>query len=521
MCVVFGYLLLTLPSLLSTSHTLYNLEPYPDGLYYVGQGLSLVKGSGFQMSYGEDSLKVASGFLYPLLHIPTFFIFRAPQYFFVTNVLLGVVSLASLFLAVKLKTKSVVLAALAAILLLLHGYFVWLASVPMAENLVISLISLFLLLVVRFGQKKQHASWEILLASILSVSFVVTKFSLVFVSAVVWLTFVVFFVHRKLWRELGVFLLGVCAALACILIYQLGWVGFNPLESVRPQLETKSGVELVTFSFSFVANNSAFYLRSLVGLGTKFLWKSDPITIGLIPLFGILGFWMILRKNEYILGFSQLAIIFVTIAILLPFYAADARYLFGVLPILVFLTVIGVTELSMHSLFVKRKILMQTVIFMVLVVSLCFTQKTLFREIISSNLLHRSKAWQYESVLILDAYFSDHQNATLITVLPPYLYSYHAQNQVVLLPLSRKQEFMNESQRPWGELEYDNLLREYQKILDRNKELYVTNAYLSSQHEFELDWQRIQDRFMVEKVIEGCLNTCNLYKLSTKLSNNR
>jgi hypothetical protein len=140
----------------------------------------------------------------------------------------------------------------------------------------------------------------------------------------------------------------------------------------------------------------------------------------------------------------------------------------------------------------------------------------LAKQVISANVLHRSQSWQFQSV----KHFSQQQeldaNAYLITALPPFLISTYENPEYKILPLSRHQEFLAKDQNVWStELADKSLLPDfYKKLLQEEKKLFVSNAYVTHQQAVIDDFENLKTQFNLELVSEGCEKTCNLYKLS-------
>ena len=54
LCII--YVIFTLPSLFSSHHILFNLEPYPDGLLYIQPALNVAAGKGFGLVHDQHFL---------------------------------------------------------------------------------------------------------------------------------------------------------------------------------------------------------------------------------------------------------------------------------------------------------------------------------------------------------------------------------------------------------------------------------------------------------------------------------
>src|SRR5258708_35150547 len=104
------YVGLVATNIFSGHHQLFNLEPYPDGLLYTLSARNFSQGKGLQLVYRDTSLSPTIPLLYPIVLIVGYVIWNAPQFFYATNVLLGLASLVVLFFLVKRNTGSVLAA---------------------------------------------------------------------------------------------------------------------------------------------------------------------------------------------------------------------------------------------------------------------------------------------------------------------------------------------------------------------------------------------------------------------------
>lgn len=503
------YLFLTLSSLLSSSHYLYNLEPYPDGLFYVVPALSFVRNDGFQMVLGTKQFLVNVPPLYSALLIPLYFFKPKPELFLVINVLLGSISLLAIYGAVWKILRNIWVASFSAVMLLAHGYFMWYAALPMSENLAISLVSVFVFFM---AEQKLSKPVVIGLAST-AAALVLTKLAFLPVAAaLLGLTAYRLIILKQ---QRFVFLLAVVTLcwVGVAILYQFFVIRYNPATVFEAQYEAKSDQVLTAFSLSYMASNIQFYLKTFLGGMTQLLWMNLPLTS--LSVVGVS-----LLSIVYCQKFSRASWVILTcwvvlgsqFTLLLPFYVTDARYVLLSLPMLSILLALTVFQVIQKKSTKQIWLILGGVC--LVLANLAWSQKNLYRQIMAANILHRSQAWQWESIHHFESFFQDKQNAYLGTVLPPFLVDIYSSHHYQLLPLSLQQEFMNPSQRPWAETNYQDLTQTYQQLLLRGESVYISNAYLSSQHSFEKDWQQLQQRFRLVLVSEGCMQTCNIYQLS-------
>ena len=163
--------ILLLKNPLSPNNIISNLEPSPDSIHYLNPLVSLLQGKGLVLSYQNRSIPAQVPPLYSLVLLPLYLIFREIRFFYVTNVLLTIIS-AILFY--KIITKLITDKILKSILFLAFAtnYIIyWYPSVAMAENLLIPLylLSIWLLL--------QPVTFTVaLLISFLVMAFFATKY---------------------------------------------------------------------------------------------------------------------------------------------------------------------------------------------------------------------------------------------------------------------------------------------------------------------------------------------------------
>jgi hypothetical protein len=81
---------------------------------------------------------------------------------------------------------------------------------------------------------------------------------------------------------------------------------------------------------------------------------------------------------------------------------------------------------------------------------------------------------------------------------------------------STEQEFSNSRNIVWGEEDYKDFLKIYEKYLNAGRQVYITNAGLGNHAFLYRDYNKLKDNFDIKLVKEGCLNTCDIYELSLK-----
>jgi len=500
------YLLLTATSPFSDHHVLYNLESYPDGLFYVNSAQTFLRSHQFFVTYQDIVLRPQIVPVYAGALAAVYAFSPAPGMFYLANILLGVGTVIFVFLSLRLLTQRRLLTILGLAIYLSHIVVVWLPSIPMAENAVLCVFSAALFFVFRY-QKKQSLL-NLVFAVIGIGSLVTTKYTLIPVAGI-FAAFLLLLQFREKNRR------GLVLTLSA---YVLGGLGFlfafqkELLSAFTVAHDAHVADTLIgksVYSLAYIVGNIKFYGAALVFSQGSFLWLHLPIfSFGLFALFlgGVL--WLSLRRKSF-LAIFLLFIFLAQFPLLLVFYAADLRYI--LLNIVLFS--VGIPLFLSHLQLRKLQIF-----FIVSLAALCFQiflQLPLLKMVIATNWLQRSVAWQYEAVKVLNKELPP--GSYIVTVLPPLFIDIYSTHQYHVLPLSTQQEFLDKKQFIWGEgINYQDLQQTYKSLLQDGKKVFVTNAYLSSKHEFADEYVQIGEELNETKVADGCLGTCNVYQLELK-----
>lgn len=480
-------------------HFSFNLEPYPDGLFYTVPAWNFVHGQGFVMKFANSIISPTVPVLYSWLLVPFYFLFPTAVAFYFLNVLLGTGTLIFLYLLFKekihFKNSHWLLSFFA-----ISPVFLWLVAVPMAENLLLFLITV----IIWFWQTNTVSlKKKVVFLPILQALLFLTKYaSFNFI-----IPFNIIFLF-KLWKKKKIsaikkyFLSSIGILVAYLLIAQPTYL----LRVFQPQEESKTETSLVAFSIRYFPSNILVYSKMLLGIKTYFLWKKISFVIPgliLIPIFAL----SLVKKTTSAIK-KSLFLIFGIIGLQSFFYALDARYIIAVLPLFFLVMAQG------WSLLLKnKKPILPIIILGILTLITLISQKTFYKELLGSNWFHRSSAWQYEAILQIKK-LDLPTDSYLITALPPYLFNFYYPQHPHLLPLSKSQEFMNENQRPWGtNLNYDNLAEQYQVLLTENKKLYISNSYITHLPSVITDFENYKQEFNLQLISEGCEQACNVYQL--------
>jgi hypothetical protein len=493
------YLFVTLFSLLDVNHFLYNLEPYPDGILYALSGRNAILNRGFALisNYGHIQHWVLP--MYSFVLGGGYLLFGVGiNSFYITNVLLQVLGIIFLYLILRktVNYQPSVLMGLA--IYLSHIVIFWLPSLPMGENLILPLL---LIIIYTFLEKNNHFSYGLLTISVISLLF--TRYTTI---GTVIAGLILFFFKSQQEQKIKNNNLPL-TVLTILLIVFLAFFGFTEISIVKFVQEIINEGSPY-FSLDFIIPNIVTYAKMLFASKGWFLWKNIGISN---IIFSGLFFYSIYYFNKIKKHTQSNILLFFFLAqlpIQLIFYVADARYLVLVLPLIA----LGVVWL-IDAWPEKRKILVPLAI--VGIALQLFLQRSLVKEVIASNLLGSSTAWQYEAVL----HFNNHleEEALIITALPPFLVDVYQTTSYRVLPMSHDQEFLSKKQYVWGDdINYADLRGTYREWLEEGRELYISNAYITHQQSVIEDYESYKESFEFEIMAEGCDQACNIYRLSLK-----
>lgn len=513
LCVaVLGYLFLTLPAFFSSHHVLKNLEPYPDGLYYALGGRNAATGEGFALTYKDARLPLAIPLLYPFFLSLGYWLFSTPTTFYLMNLLLGVGTIFLIWRSIGRLSNQPLVVFFGMGLFLTNAVLFFLPSLAMTENL-----SLFFFTLALYGllsKKLQRA--DLLCAVGGTIGLFLTHHASISIVAVLagWLVYSAFNLtkhlkHHKLAIWGGVGLVIVSAVL-------FGGSFFDRFLSVLDEMGSNQSV---FFNFKYVAANIQEYLKISVGFPGAFLWLRTSLISPVVALLAIAAVIDSLRTQKNMQRVFLLSTLFLSqFPPLLVFYVVDERYSLYTMLTAVLLSVLFFAEYAQKI--AKKKILGAALIAGAVLINI-LSQQTLFRQIISSNLLNASHAWQYEAIKSFDQFFAgqkgETQPALLITALPPVLVDAYQTTDYQVLPLSPSQEFMQKKEPMWGtDVPYDDLMTGYEQWLSEGKKLYISNAYITHQQSVIADFEAYREKFRLTKVHSDCMDACALYQVNLR-----
>jgi hypothetical protein len=499
-----AYVIITASALFVQSHFFYNLEPYPDGLLYTVAARNLAIGNGLTFAWEQGTVPVWTPPLYALVLAPLYLFTDEISLFYLVNIGLGLLCIYFLYKAAKKLSQDRLVPLLVVVTYLGHGYVLLLPSLPLSENLSLTLTAAVLYFVAGKPQPKQY-----LLALVSGIGLVLSRYAALFTTV-----FVVSYLFIELWvlkyRRMLVFSIGLALVSALMLGLFLSAADQQPWTLitffVRESLQGG-----FYYNPANLIPNTIFYSGALLGQPARFLWYLEPLTSPVVSILFALASWDFIKsKKNFRLGLFSLGFLFSQLVLLLGFHASDSRYLVTVLPLFSLLV-------PYFILFDRKMYKAKLLLIALMLLSLAVSQRDLYKQVLVANILGRTEAWQYQAIKSFDVFFEDKPSATLVTALPPYLVDVYRKTQYEVAPLSQSQEFIHKKQYIWGpDIEYTDLVAGYKKSLTAGKKLYVSNAYITHSHLVVTDFERFKVEFNLKEVTTGCDNACNLYELTLK-----
>jgi hypothetical protein len=492
---IFLYLSITLPAVFDTNHVMKNLEPYPDGLLFSlsARNLSLGRGLGLITAWAKVPFWVPPLYTW---YLTVFYLISSNVIsFYIANLILGLGTILSIYLIIKKTNNNFISFVSAFAVYFSHLVVFWIPGLAMTENLSMLLFSLLIL-----GLVEAEFKSKLFYFFIASTGLLLVRFSIfpILLSALLILIFQLknkFMIYSK-----------QIALLLMVPMLVGGYLFQNGIIKTLSSTISTAVFNPIFFNLKFVYPNLIKYLNSLFFHQGYFLWikvgvSSWPI-VGLFS-YSIYKLYKLKKLNKVYL----LIILFLSLFPLqLFFYTVDARYL--IYSIIIFSLAIA----WMMNEVKNKKIIF--FLFTAIVVNI-FYQKNLFKQIIADNWLGRSTAWQYESIQHFNKNLTD--NEMIITALPPFLIDTYQTKKYRTLPLSQSQEFLQKKEFVWGEdVNHIDLITGYKEWLEQDKQLYISNAYITHQQSVILDFENFKKEFNLKLVSEGCLQACNIYKLELK-----
>lgn len=549
-----------------------NFEPYPDTIHYINPARSFVEGYGLEITREGRTLQTNVPPLYSIVLIPLFYVYNDPRMAFFTNVILALLSylffykiLAKLVTTndqrpttiyqrlstndYRLTTNDLIVAI--TLFLYVTNYFVyWYPSLAMSENLTLTLFMIGVWLLV-----KPVSPLTSIGAGVLSVLFYMTKYASIPITGFYFITYLVKIVaqvlHMKNKKQRATLLrsyMGLLFASAGVLFLLFSWWEWTAkgstllvtlFNSLFPQQSSAPTVMSGGwFSFSYMEKYLPQYLRAMAGgVRMRFLWDDTPIVplyVGIPAIVGLL--WAMVNKHSRLLAGGLVAMLISSIVFMSTFYSQDMRYLYHAIPTLLigfalFWNNITNTVTSCWLLVTGKKQIIsnQSKIPYILIIAVLLgifgyysiTNAMRLKSAVMVNLKYAETPWYYISVLELNKYFAKEPPPSkkfpvVISSMIPYYIDFYSNGNYSLLPMSLHQEFRNSRKETWGDYNYSDLIDLYRRILYSGYPLYVHNYGLGNEKVLHDDFQKIKDAFTLELVHQGCVDACNIWKVTEK-----
>lgn len=539
--LVLIFLTLAYKNPFSSQSTLANLEPYPDTLYYGYPAWSLVHGDGFAMRYGSIATKVIVPPVYSIYLAPFFLIVNDVRVFYLANMILA---LASLFLLMKiLQTifgdSGVVkyTLSISALLYVTSFYIFTLPSLLMAENITLFLVTVSLYLYVSPPKRYSHVLIGCVMALLILIKFsnfpIVLAFSVLFLVRAFTRTHVIPTPHVKgaegylLDRaKTYVNIPGGLRLLACLMSGM--FVVFVYVISSRILVGHKNLQGNETISFRNFFPNLTHYFALIFGTQTSFLWYTERLMSPLTAFLAIGGVIAgILTTKRRALTLAMLGLLVSTLVAMSFFTKVDGRYFIALFPAVIILVSIFLNPL-VTLITRKKEVISVIVVFLVALVYFIYpgfgyiqgeSIVISLKKQIGLNFKHRADPWNYYAVQNLNSYFNKNSDKKpyVVTVLPPFYVAFFANGNYQSLPLTLSQEFISLNDDYWKNvMKTKTMVEYYSKLLDTGDEVYVTNIYLGNVRGWGDEFSNLSTYFNLKLVKEGCLGSCNIYKVEKR-----
>lgn len=518
LCLIF--LLLSFKNPFVPNSLIGNLEPYPDTLYYATPAWNFVHEKGFTMSFDGYHVKQVTPPLYSLYLIPFFGLFQDVRAFYIANIVLLLASIVLFLLLIKkIYGKDMfgwILSAFLGFLFVTNFYIYTIPGFLLAEN-----ITIFLCLAALFLLESGITNRSLFIAGILGVLFPLIKFSNAPLGAVFYLLYA-FKVMRtsRLSKQIRAkFFILTGLSVAAFLLYLLMsgiLIGHKNLESNT------------SFGLNHFVRNVSFYLISLIGGPSQLLWFRERFISSIVGITSLLGFAMGLFSSR----FRQLTVrlflfVFSLVLFMSFFYAVDNRFILAIYPLLLVATGIFFYE-------VKERWNGRAALFLMILlagVNMFLTgqgQKPdergiiTFKKQIGLNFKHKETPWYFLAVQEFNAFFSrPDKQVYLGTFLPPFYVQFYSNDNYVYLPLTRNQDFFPEKGGLAEQMGIKEIPSFYKGIISGGGSIFISNVYVNNLLQWKEDFTALQRDFIVQLVKEGCLGTCNIYRVTLRGDTNQ
>lgn len=476
------YLLLAFKDPFGTRSLIPNLEPYPDTLYYATPAWNLIHGRGFNMHSSIIEVKQQVAPLYSIYLVPFFAVFRDARSFYFANMILIFASVYLFWIIVKnLYKDNYLLVILLGFLFVTNYYIYTLPSLLMAEtaSLLLFLGSLHLY-IKKFN--KNDIYWMVLIITL----FPLFKLSNIFLSVLFALFFGWELLKNKNKKEFYFFL-------KLLLLPAIIFTAFILKTGIL--IDHKNLNSAAGFNLRNIKLNIPFYLTTLFGGPTKYLWFNARFAAPLIGLAALLGIFKSSRQFQLITILSILGAS--------SFYAQDARFIVFLIPMV--LIFFGAFLSKMPKVFY----ILFLVLYLLLPGQIAGERNIItFKKQLSLNFKYAETPWNYNAVQVFNKYFNKNSDEVYLgTVLPIFYVDYFSNGNYKYLPITKNQDFF----------ENESFIKDrYFALLKNGNSVYISNAYLGNLELWKKDYNDLVENFEITLVKEECLGSCNIYKLNFK-----
>lgn len=504
-----------------------NLEPFPDTLHYIVPARNFLDGNGFVISREGGSGEITPGVppLYSLMLLPALIIYSDPRVFYLTNVILTLLSLALFYLILKKLTENRWIIGFMLFLFVTNFFIYWYPQWAMAENLLLPLFlgAIYMLLL-------KVTKRNMVIAAALTVSFYATKYAAAPLSLFYFFIYLTKIVveRKKELRSLVVYIVSLLIFFVPMQAYAYFVGGINHFStlisiilgvfpSFYKPVTTQEGAGEWYSSYHLVINFPK-YLKASLGASERFLWDSTPILHRSVAILGYMGLVVgVFKKRIRFVSLSLLVLILGQVLFISTFYALDMRYFITAIPSLL----IGFAIFLNFAYELCRKRKLQNIFYIFITVFFAFflfTSAIRIKDQIVLNIRYAETPWYYISVLRLNNYFTDdlvedNNKPVVISPMVPYLIDFYSNGNYDLLPLSTEQEFRSRKEETWGINDYSDLISLYNEKIKAGKSLYVSTYGLGNESYLHRSFDLIAESFELQEVASECFDQCRIYKL--------
>ncbi len=518
LCILFA-LLLRNPY--SNRTLIPNFEPFPDAFYYVTTPLCFLQGDGWKMCRLHNpelqGIESVVGPLYSISMLPIFTLLRDPRSFYFTNIILSTLSMFLFYLISKKAMKKNLIVAVLLLLYATNYYTYWYPTLAMAENILIPLFLLSVLLIQTKITKKNA-----FIAGMVVPAFYAAKYAYIPLSAVFFCIYA-----YKLWKNHRT---RKNASYRTVLFFLLPLFGFGLLlfdiqnvlffaqslfkPSIKVAISENATQNPGYFSITYLSSHLARYASSLIGKPEKFLWSTLPLLPTFLALPSLLGHLLGWKKEHVLLRIYLLLAALVQLLFISTFYVVDIRYVFHFLPIL--LLGFGFLLSFVSKTVLKKSMVLTAISLMIFTTMYLGLNFQRLKSQVSLNLKYAETPWWQLSVVEANTYFEKTDTKPyLITLAAPFLHDYYYSNKYQLLPMHPEQDFHNFRYNVWGVSESKPLLELYAEKV-KESSVFVSTYGISATSGFKAVFENIKTTFDLEEVHTGCFSTCTIYQLHEK-----